>query len=152
MKGSERVAIPTIITRLRDRLSSSQNLNVGCDDGVAPLGSLRHESSKQLGHFIHLSFYGRHAIIILMSRDDGSVIPQRRVRECRGTWTFPHGGIDRSTYQLNVFVFPFCRHPLKAVKPLIRDEALIPIERIGMSTRGGGVNRRLTIFITFSTD
>src|SRR4051812_9693254 len=148
MKGNERVDIPTFITRLRDRLSSSQRLSVGCDDGVAPLGSLRHESSKQLGHFIHLSFYGRHAVIILMSRDDGCVIPQRRVRESRGTWTFPQGGIDQSTYQLNVFVFPLRRHPLKAVKPLIRDVALIPIERIEMSTRGG-VNRRLIIFITF---
>src|ERR1043165_4547209 len=134
MKGNVRVAIPTIITKLRDRLSSSQRLSVGCDDGVAPLGSLRHERSKQLGHFIHLSFYGGHAIIILMSRDGGGVIPQRRVREIHGTWTSLQGGIARSTGHLNAFVYPLRRHPLKAVKPLIRDKALIPIERIGMST------------------
>src|ERR1043165_9918927 len=103
MKGNVRVAIPTIITKLRDRLSSSQRLSVGCDDGVAPLGTLRHESFKQLSHFIHLSFYGGHAVIILMSRDGGRVIPQRRVSEIHGTWTSFQGGIARSTGQLHVF-------------------------------------------------
>src|SRR3954464_1498603 len=130
MKGNRRVATPTIITKLRDRLSSSQRLSVGCDDGVAPLGTLRHESSKQLGHFIHLSFYGGHAVIILMSRDGGGVIPQRRVSEIPGTWTSIQRGNALSTGQLHVFLFPLRCHPLKAVKPLIRYEALIPIERI----------------------
>src|SRR4051812_11590165 len=97
MKGNERVVIPTIITKLRHRLSSSQRLSVGSDGGVVPLGSLRHERSKQLSHFIHLSFYGGHAVIILMSRDGGCVNPQRRVCEPLGTWTFPHGRISRST-------------------------------------------------------
>ena len=35
---------------------------------------------------------------------------------------------------------------LKAVKPKMRDRALIPIERIRMSPRGG-VNRRLKLFL-----
>src|SRR4051812_49456585 len=61
-----------------------------------------------------------------------------------GTWTSIQRGIARSAGQLHVFLFPLRRHPLKAVKPLIRDEAMIPNERIGMSTREGGGGEKAT--------